>query len=524
MDEAFNQILDNSFRRMNTQDAEPRQAVLETPDTPIERSAEPDSSRSEKPDEKPRTTRPRRREPQADRTTALESFKSEVESMGVPLKSLSLEKADLKDLGDILEKSGLDPEQVGAIIARLQAGPLTMDRVMAVLATAEKQIASKSGLSLGSTSIQYLGLFLQDLGLEAQTIKEMLSGLEAGQKMGANEFRSLLLKHGSKNLKGLDLSGVDLGNAKDLLTSMGAKPSQIEQLTSMISQTGGRLSAEGFLAFLESIERPELLQSDQLAQVEHLVQKMKLSQGLRVRPYFNKIVSLLESMGDQEVDREFLSGNPAIQMLRGGAVSARSVAPEAGLAGQNFSNTSGGQGQGLFQGQTQTPLQGQADGTGISARADAAGAAARTATTGLPSNLSESVVRQISEKMVLMARNGQHQVRLNLNPPELGRVNIRMVLEGSIVRASIMTETAMAKGAVEEQVAQLRDNLAQYGLQLERFDVMSERGQAQSDLWGRERRFSERGGKHGRLTESDADLDPLDYQVRREAGRLDLMA
>ena len=399
---------------------------------------------------------------QTIRRSAAEELERQIRDMGVPLDAVSMNRQDLDRLEKVLKDSGYSDEEITGAMKELSQGTLTMDRVVSVLNSLKKN--KESSLTLTEESIILIADFLQNLGLSAEEIKDVVSGLQPGQKFGADAFRNLLLKCGQTNLKGPVLGSVDAEKLQDLLTSLGLKADDIENFWAKFNETNGKLSLEGFISFLKSVERPEALTQEQLSNVQSLMDKLNLSKSIKPTPYFDRIVSLLSAMGDKDINERFMSQNPAVQALRGQAASAAKIAGSTGAMGQEGNE---GSGRGSSGGNSSDSLAGDA----FKAEVEAAARAGRTPRSGLPSRLSETVLRQVTEKMIYQARNNQHRLKLQLSPPQLGRLSINMTVKNNTLQASIVAESSMVKEALDEQVSLLRDNLAKQGLDLVKFDV-----------------------------------------------------
>jgi hypothetical protein len=88
--------------------------------------------------------------------------------------------------------------------------------------------------------------------------------------------------------------------------------------------------------------------------------------------------------------------------------------------------------------------------------------------TGLPHPLPK-----ILDRMVWMIRGGEQRSRIHVSPPELGRLDIELyVRQGGQIQASLGAETLAVKELIESNLAQLRQQLADHGLSVERFEVM----------------------------------------------------
>ncbi len=455
MDQAFHRILSNNIRQ---------QERLSRTDTTDQASST--TSRDE------RTVR----------KSPLEELESQVQSLGVPLDSLTISSKDMGKFEKILKDSGLSEEQIQGIRSQLEGGSLTMDRILAAAKSAKTQ--KNSEMTIKEETVPLLGQFLQDLGLGAEEVKGIMDGLEAGQFFNAESLKKLLLASGGKNLRTTTLENVDPQNLKNLLGSLGISEDQQAALWQLMQKSQGRVTLEGLLGFMRSQDRPEALTSEQKDDIQGFMKNMLTNSSLKPSPYFNRIVSLLQSMGDQEIDADFLAANPAIQALRGGAVSARAVAQGASVEG----GTSGFTGDGA----AGSTAEGQSGGTSQAERS-AANSAAKTLDQALPRALRTAVAQQVLEKMMYQVRNNVHQMKLELSPAELGRVDIQVVLRSGGLHATIIADNPQVKAALEDQLAQIKEAMAEQGLDFQRFDV-STRDDRQAGYSDREqRRTRERG-------------------------------
>jgi flagellar hook-length control protein FliK len=109
--------------------------------------------------------------------------------------------------------------------------------------------------------------------------------------------------------------------------------------------------------------------------------------------------------------------------------------------------------------------------------------------------------------MIWMIRGGEQRSRIHISPPELGRLDIELfVRQGGHIQASLGTETLAVKELIESSLSQLRQQLADHGLSVERFDVMvgladqeSPRREARSGAWrgeGAKRRSASASAVH----------------------------
>jgi len=74
-------------------------------------------------------------------------------------------------------------------------------------------------------------------------------------------------------------------------------------------------------------------------------------------------------------------------------------------------------------------------------------------------------------RMSLMVKGGLQEASIQLNPPELGRMQIKLSTDGDQVKILFTVQHAAAREAVEQAMPRLREMLEQGGLQLAQSDV-----------------------------------------------------
>lgn len=83
----------------------------------------------------------------------------------------------------------------------------------------------------------------------------------------------------------------------------------------------------------------------------------------------------------------------------------------------------------------------------------------------------EEIINQIVEKIKVDINPEQKSLELQLNPENLGRVNLTVSESGGILTAEILVENEMAKTAVESQMSILMESLDNQGLKVEALEV-----------------------------------------------------
>jgi flagellar hook-length control protein FliK len=78
---------------------------------------------------------------------------------------------------------------------------------------------------------------------------------------------------------------------------------------------------------------------------------------------------------------------------------------------------------------------------------------------------------QIIENVRQAIAHGQREVTINLNPPELGRVRLRMYSEGNEIHGRLEVDNPRALTEIRHQAELLIQRLAEDGIAIRRFEV-----------------------------------------------------
>lgn len=78
---------------------------------------------------------------------------------------------------------------------------------------------------------------------------------------------------------------------------------------------------------------------------------------------------------------------------------------------------------------------------------------------------------QIVRKAVIYMRNGQHEAKIDLKPEFLGHVRMQVITENHQVTVKILTEFGFVKDMVENNIHQLKADLQQQGLNVDKLEV-----------------------------------------------------
>jgi len=99
-------------------------------------------------------------------------------------------------------------------------------------------------------------------------------------------------------------------------------------------------------------------------------------------------------------------------------------------------------------------------------------AAASSPPPGIAAHLSESAwPKQFGDKVVWMARNDQQSAQININPPQLGPIQITLNLSGDQATLAFASPHAEVRQAIESALPQLKEMLSSAGINLGQSNV-----------------------------------------------------
>jgi len=80
-------------------------------------------------------------------------------------------------------------------------------------------------------------------------------------------------------------------------------------------------------------------------------------------------------------------------------------------------------------------------------------------------------MEQIVRRAVIQVRDGQHEARIDLKPDFMGHVRMQVITENQQVTVKILTEFGFVKDMIENSIQQLKADLQQQGLEVDKIDV-----------------------------------------------------
>ncbi len=88
-----------------------------------------------------------------------------------------------------------------------------------------------------------------------------------------------------------------------------------------------------------------------------------------------------------------------------------------------------------------------------------------------PRVLQEQVVNTVEKGIKFLVTEGENKVNIQLQPPELGRVEVELLVKDSRVTAKINTESTAVKEVILSNLDQLKSNLENAGVSVNKFEV-----------------------------------------------------
>ncbi|EMF7413534.1 flagellar hook-length control protein FliK [Vibrio parahaemolyticus] len=214
-----------------------------------------------------------------------------------------------------------------------------------------------------------------------------------------------------------------------------------------------------------------------------------------------KHVAAQAPMPDALVANNF---NPAVQMAANGEVSHKAI--NAALSAGALKATASQQDKPESQYGLAGQLQAAAGQQGVAAQQQTRAEAAQQAQ--LPLQLTKELANeQVAEKVQMMMSKNLKNLDIRLDPPELGRMQIRMTMNNDLANVHFTVTNPQARDIIEQTLPRLREMLAQQGMQLADSSVQQQSsGQQQSGYAAAEQNGQGTSGR-GFSGQSDENFD-----------------
>ncbi len=177
----------------------------------------------------------------------------------------------------------------------------------------------------------------------------------------------------------------------------------------------------------------------------------------------NQILSESSAGKQQQQQGDSLSGEAILQKLNPAQVqvSTNQTKDHTGSTANNNSNPDFN--QILSQNNTQIPVTEQ---TSVSSQT------VKTADNALPGNTPPTISEQILASIHGSLRQGDQQITIHLNPPELGKVFIKFDQQQNQITGLLEVSKAQTRVEIQQALPQIIQTLADSGIQIKRIEVV----------------------------------------------------
>lgn len=403
-------------------------------------------------------------------------------------ENLVLDQSDIPRLEETLFKMGLGAGQVRDVIERALNGDrrISLGRLTSALGAHFSDVRPETGRRLAEILQREMGIGFRtgdmeqaakDAGLEEAVNRLAGNSSDAAREAARREIALLMLA-----------KGIPAQDVKKFLESLAARQSESH---------GGR---EIFLTLNAAASKKET--NVPQSNLDTLLRIQKEGTGRQQAAWKERIIDILNR-------EEFLAGRKAgtgteagqgkgsaksIEMLEeallGRLQSKQTVinptkthASENGNArettitpGETAKEAAKSGFKGLRASQVEGSATSRAMPTGeiIGSRLDQAEPSRQAASTvrgqAAAAPLPEPLPK-IVDRMVWMVRQGEQISRIQISPPELGRMDLSIVIKQGHLHAHVSAENPMVKEIIEAGLQQLKQQLGNLGFTIERFDV-----------------------------------------------------
>jgi flagellar hook-length control protein FliK len=408
------------------------------------------------------------------------------------LGNMTLDAEGLDALKDLLLKAGFDFEQVNAVIAELKESSetetLRLDDIFDALSELEVEVddnADAEVVYLETSALPYVKMMFKELGISDADITAAMGEADHGGKgisldvivetldaLASESGTSLTVDDSEDSFKAM-MARLNLPVQKDSQESVTihdliqafedykaekqaelATGGPLSDVSSSVADPAGFESVKSLLnSFFQSLSLASKTQSMSFSsqQIKDQFVNDMLIPGSRetgqkgvfagndaqINKAIKEIVVLLSGKGSGETLEQDRSLGAAGKELKG-----------------EFTKTDS-----IFQGSTGNR------GSDLGASTNASGPKASAPT------LPAYVTNQVGRGIVRAVNQGETSLKLQLNPPDLGRLTMTIDHQSTGLKVNIVAENHAARDILASNVNELKSALNSAGISLERFDV-----------------------------------------------------
>ncbi len=137
-------------------------------------------------------------------------------------------------------------------------------------------------------------------------------------------------------------------------------------------------------------------------------------------------------------------------------------------------------------------------------------------------------LRQIVNKAALNVGNGRSEFKIDLKPESLGQLRMQILTENNQVTVRILAENPLVKDMIESNLAQLKANFQNQGLEIEKFDVSvfqdSDQNGSGDGRYGSRKMRAKSGDPKNGYGGKVEEPEEIDHRARRGQGAVNFFA
>lgn len=477
--------------------------------------------------------------------TVIEALLENLQLDGMAPEEVEVDSKGLKIIEQLLEHLGFGEEEVDNFISDLTDGGEKSELSLSGLLTKLSDFleSAKTEDKFSMSAIPAVESLLSSMGVDPSEIETIL--YNAGSDDGGIDVRKLISGLKSTLAKGTDNSAggeLELNTGNQLILSgLG------------LSANGKKtLTLEEFIEKLESVVQKKGVVSSEGTPVNELAKSFgeHLQAGAEVKNIHDKQQQKQNSLLDnlpyqkQQKKQDSLVGNHSSQKQQQTFEEGLNAEPE-GL--KNIDQLKSGQKKFVIRDGSiivdehnpQPGMSNKSDDPGASAMKTGvtAGQLASKNTDSvfrLPSDktLPSYVTNQVSMKIANAAKNGETAFKIQIKPPEMGRLQISLDFTNNGLKVGILAEHTATRDMLLSNSSELKSILADQGIRLDKVqvDVSGDFNQSMADA---RNESGNSGKKQGKREGSESVFEQVvasesagftnETYLRTEAGRLSLV-
>lgn len=454
----------------------------------------------------------------------LSSLDTMLHRLGLPIGSLKLPKSAIPELVSLLERQGFQRDEILTLLSSLSEkdGSIRMDRLLASLQKNGKGSGSNEDVSLQADQIPVLGQALMAAGLGADKVKEVIEsslnrkgelslgrlsgalerifpGLDvktlaasiverfeirtsgnAEQKTAADPDLKMLLKEFSE-ASGEDMQKRIKEEIARMLREKGVPPQEAKTFLESLTAVHARSLAIKEGAEPDSIKRLE-------ADAKELMEKLILGRESKqpktdLREKILEILQKENGAGKELSEGKWFQQEDGLLKFSAGDQMKSLEHKIKSVPAELIRSSESGQKPGMERAETKAAQKEKSIDLKFSAVKEGITSdlsAVRTQKESLESLAANRIkdtaalpepLPKIVEKMLWMIQGGEQKGRIHISPPELGRLDLDLVIKQGHLQAQLNAENPEVRTLLETNLTQLKQQLADIGLVVDRFNV-----------------------------------------------------